>query len=191
MVKLTPYNIDLSTTMLSSEQTAVRSRGVHVSAIVDYISRTIGRRDNTFTQAHLDSFASIGRAFEGYMAQSVFPPPRYERVGELECDGIIGSPDAIDIEELSVMELKVRWHSSAKPIQEQREIFWQVMAYCHMLHTVKAVLVVLYVCGDWKPPVPTWPPRAWQVAFTPGELMQNWEMLRRQRDDMLRQGGGH
>lgn len=180
-MKLTELTVnagDLS--HISEEQLQPRSVGLHVSSIVNYISTTLGRRDNDFSRDDLDAFAVVGRMFERILAETIFLPPRYIRPGEIDIDGIIGSPDAIDCDDGAVVEIKATWKSSKRPIESLREYFWQIQAYCYMLQVQRAKLYVFYVCGDWSPPKPIWPPKAWQLDFSWSELEGNWCMLKRE-----------
>jgi hypothetical protein len=178
-VRLTDLTVNLDDLgVISTEQAQPRSVGVHVSAIIDYLSRMMGRRDNDFTRQDLDAFAVVGRMFERILAEVVFRPPRYIRPGEIFHDDIIGSPDALDLDDLAVVEIKATWKSSKHDIKTFREYWWQIMAYCQMTGLTKARLYVFYVCGDWAPPKPIWPPRAWEATFTQSELNENWKMLK-------------
>lgn len=180
-MKLTELTVDVADLgYISQEQFQPRSVGLHVSSIINYISTTMGRRDNDFDRSDLDAFAVVGRMFERILADTIFQPPRYVRPGEIEVDDIIGSPDAIDLDDPAIVEIKATWKSSKRPIDTLREYFWQVQAYCHMTGLMKARLYVFYVCGDWSPPRPTWPPKAWQIEFSKSELEGNWAMLKRE-----------
>ena len=178
-MKLTERILDLSQLVLSSEQTQVRSGGIHVSSVIRHISKQIGRqKENTFTEADLDKFALVGRLWEAQLAAAMFQPPRYERIGEIEKDGIIGSPDAIDTVDWAVMEFKVTWKSAKRDIAEFHNYWRQIKAYCAMVGCVRAKLAVFYVCGNYSPPVPI--AREYSVIFTPAELNDNWAMLQRE-----------
>lgn len=179
-MKLTERTIDISGLAISPEQEAPRSEGCHVSSIINYLSTSLGRRENTFTRADLDLFAILGRVFEVVLARTMFPPPRYVRLGELECDGIIGSPDAFDCEDMAVVEMKATWKSSSREIESFSEYWWQLKSYCKLTQTTKATLVVFFVCGNWKPPVPQL--RCWDATFTDAEIAENWAMITRNKE---------
>ena len=179
-MKITEHSVDISSLIISSEQEAKRSIGAHVSGIINHISIALGRRDNDFSRSDLDLFAMLGRIFEVVLAQSMFRPPRYERLGEIEVDGIIGSPDAYDTEEDLVVEIKCTWKSSKHDVRSFREYWWQVMSYCYMMNTARAELVVLYVCGNYSPPVPK--VKCYSVEFTQAELRDNWRMMQANKE---------
>lgn len=182
-MRLTELAVDLADIgHISQEQSQPRSVGLHVSAIVNYLSQSLGRRENSFSRDDLDAFAVVGRMFERYLAEALFTPPRYHRPGEIERDGIIGSPDAVDCDDGAVVEIKATWKSSRHDIQSFREYWWQQMAYCYMLDVNVSRLYVFYVCGDWSPPKPSWPPRAWEAEFSRSELANNWAMLCRNKE---------
>jgi len=184
-VKLRELSVDVADFLpISEEQLAPRSLGLHVSQIINYISTTIGRRDNDFTREDLDAFAVVGRMFERILAETIFRPPRYIRPGEITMDGITGSPDAVDCDDGAVVEIKASFKSSKHDIQTFREYWWQQMAYCHMLDVNVSKLYVFYVNGDYSPPKPTWPPRAWEAEFGKHELRDNWAMLVRNGKDI-------
>jgi hypothetical protein len=164
---------------ISSEQSASRTPGVHVSQIIRSIGIAIGtNKGNDFTEDDLNNFAIVGRLWERVLADILFQPPRYERVGEVERDGIIGSPDCVDTEEWSDTEMKVTWVSSKGFTERQkfREYLYQAKAYCYILGTVRARLVVLHICGNYSPPVPV--AKEYDCVFTPQELNDNWRMLK-------------
>lgn len=168
--------IDLSDLVLSSEQSAIRSPGIHVSAIIRAMARELGRKQgNEFTAYDLDHFAVVGRLWEAQLAVAKYPEPRYVRVGELECDGIIGSPDSIDTVDWAVQEFKCTWRSASKPPESEFDWMTQIKAYCHMLSMCRAVLTVFYVGGVWRPPHPI--AKEYTLLFAPGEVEDNWRML--------------
>ncbi len=178
-MKMTERDIDLSQLEISSEQSASRTPGVHVSAIIRRIGIAIGtNKGNNFTADDLNNFAIIGRLWERVLAEVLFQPPRYERVGEIEKDGIIGSPDCVDTQDWSDVEMKVTWKSSRAFTETQkfREYLYQCKAYCCILGTLRARIVVLHICGNYSPSVPV--AKENDLLFTPQELNDNWRMLK-------------
>jgi hypothetical protein len=180
-MKLTERIIDITSLAISPEQEAPRTEGCHVSSIIRYLKSGLdGGGKNNFTQDDLENFAIVGRLFETVLAQGMFRPPRYVRIGEIVCDDIIGSPDAYDVEEGAVLEFKATWVSSKRDILSIRHYWWQLLAYAKMLETQKAVLVAFYVNGDYTNRVPQM--KAWDVFFTQDEIEQNWQMLVRNKE---------
>jgi hypothetical protein len=117
------------------------------------------------------------------LANVLFKPPRYVRPGELELDGVYGSPDAVDCDDACLMEFKVTWKSSNRAIESFFKYMLQVKAYCHMLGLTKCRLYVFFVCGNWKPPIPQF--KAWEIEFSAHELKDNWRMLVRNGQELL------
>lgn len=180
-MKVTQRQFDLSSLVVSSEQLQPRTDGVHVSHIVRKLSRAMGRRDGDFTEEQLDKFAIVGRLWERLLADALFRPPRYERLGEVERDSVIGSPDSFDSREAAVLEFKVTWVSCRD--FEGKQKFWeyvaQVKSYLGILKDIGAVrarLIVLFIAGDWRPPVPQC--LEWDLEFTVQELEEWWRVVR-------------
>lgn len=187
-MRLAERVVDLSGLVLSSEQLATRTAGIHVSTLIRRLSAAMGRKkgDGTITEDELDRYAMVGRMWEAQLAAAYLCPPRYERIGEIECDGIIGSPDSLDTQDLSVQEFKVTWRSQNNVVESEWEWLTQIKAYCHMLGVTRASLYPFYVCGTWRPPVPS-SLREFKVTdmlFSPVELQDNWAMLRREAETL-------
>ena len=178
-MKATQRPFDLSSLIISPEQIQPRTEGAHVSHIVRKLSRAMGRRDGDFTDEQLDKFAIVGRLWERVLADCLFTKPRYERIGEVDSDGIIGSPDCVDTVQWSVLEFKVTWKSyrDFEGTQKWWEYLAQVKSYCHMMGMVRARLIVLFVCGNWRDDIV---PQAyeWDLLFTVQELEEHWRMMR-------------
>lgn len=174
LTELTVDVADLNT--ISSEQLQPRSVGLHVSQIIRHILVTSGLEEQSdFTEDDLNQFAIIGRLWEQMLADAVFKAPRYQRPGEIECDGIYGSPDAVDTEDCALVEYKVTWKSSNRAIESFFKYMLQVKAYCYMLGLTKCRLYVCFICGNYKPPLPQF--KAWEIDFSPHELKDNWRTI--------------
>lgn len=185
-MKLTVRDLDLTKLPISEEQSAVRSEGVHVSHIIRYIKATIGEGEKgDFTEEDLDWFAVLGRLWEHTLARLLYPEPRYCRIGELERDGIIGSPDNLDLEFNQFGEFKCTWVSS-KGFTERlkfREYCWQIKSYIALGIPIfgeqteyVAWLDVFHVCGDYRPPKPC--AMHYDLRFTHGEIREHWQMMK-------------
>jgi hypothetical protein len=176
-MKVTASPLDLTTLSISSEQDAIRTPGTHVSQILRHIKATIGPVKNDFDENDLAWFALIGRLWERTLSETLYLPPRYERIGEIQApdgSGIIGSPDCVDTQEWAVTDFKVTW-TGAKGFQEKpkfREYVWQVKSYCWLLGMVRAHLDVLHVRD--LPPVAT----HYDLLFTPQEIVEHARMLK-------------
>lgn len=100
------------------------------------------------------------------------------RTDEWQCDGIVGSPDAIDVPNWRVVELKFRWMSSTK-LDSLEKYFWlellQVRGYCKMVGTLEAELWVFFVNGDYRPPRPI--VRGIFLEFSQREIDESWNVI--------------
>ncbi|MEA3349626.1 MAG: hypothetical protein U9Q82_03285 [Chloroflexota bacterium] len=97
------------------------------------------------------------------------------RPGEVELDGIAGSPDGIDTDgnELIVEEYKCTAARSSKSPADMWRWMMQVKGYCKMMGAVKCVFRVLHLEF-----VPVY--KVWELTFTQGELDENWEAVMNQ-----------
>ena len=178
-MKLTEKMVDLSKLALSEEQSTLRSAGIHVSQVIRHIALTAGlRKENNIDEGKLNLMAVIGRLWERVLADAYYTKPRYERIGEIELEGIIGSPDAIDTEEWAVEELKVTWVSEKnfRDSAKFREYQWQGKSYAQMLGMCRCRFTVLHMRGDYTDGFPI--AKEYACLFTPGELRDNWTMIR-------------
>jgi hypothetical protein len=77
-----------------------------------------------------------------------------------------------------VIETKCRWKSAAKFANLEKE-FWaelmQVKSYCYVTGISEADLVVFFIAGDWRPPIPC--VKAANLVFTELELQESWEQI--------------
>lgn len=185
-MKTTEISASINQLLLSSEQSAQRSQGIHVSDIIRHMKTALGQTGK-WPREELETAGQVGRIWENLLASALAAAAandhRYIRPGEFERDGIVGSPDCIDTVDIVVTEFKACWASSRhEPFERRPDWRWQIMAYCYMTGIPLARLCVLYINGDYKPPMPI--VKGWQYEFTMGELRSNWEMMRRNRDDL-------
>lgn len=167
-----------------------RSRGVHVSQIIGKICLKMGYYEQRDLSSH---WANLGNALE-YSFKSGLEsrePGRYRSPGELCLDDTYGTPDLLDLllSPLTVLEIKLAWMSSSNGPGDDK--FWryetQVKAYCHMLETGCGKLCVYHVNGDYvESREPVYHP--WYYQFTRSELAENWRMLMKYKDRLLRSG---
>jgi len=191
-----PFDLGILRGSVAAWGEGERSTGLHVTDII----RSLGEQVDPLPEAVMDAYAALGFSFERVMEIGVATAclsDRYVRIGELECDGISGSPDIVDTEAWEIVDTKVKWCSS-KHVGEDgapsSEIaaamlgrFWkevvQIKAYCYMLSKatgkpcITGNLWFCFVCGNWrgKPPFPQWKVR--RLTFKPVELADNWNLL--------------
>ena len=102
------------------------------------------------------------------------------RPGEVERDGIVGSPDGLGpdpwgIVNLVVEEYKATWKSSRHLPWENWYWMAQAMSYCHMLELDTVIMRIAYLNGDYAGSGPQY--RMARITFTEDELKSNWRMI--------------
>jgi hypothetical protein len=174
-----------------------RSSGVHVSEIIRSIENDVtkpGQRrkfeDLTMDEKRrMGAYVSGGFAWEEILRRAIVEmyidsATRFISPGELECDGIFGTPDWLDTDDWVIEEFKCTWRSSRRTRNIEQD-FWawfvQIKAYCHMVQTTTARLRVFFVNGDYRNSGPQF--KQWQIEFTPEELVMNWQMLHQHAQD--------
>lgn len=138
----------------------------------------------------------LGSAFEravigGLAARHADDDPhRFAIPGELEHDGLIGSPDLLDIPDQTVIEIKLTWMSSRHdPESEKFWKYWvQGKAYAHMIGWNTVRVHAGHVMGNYKDdrgPIYN----IWEDTFTDQQLLENWTMLLNERRRIQRVDG--
>ena len=186
-MKTTEITSSIANLILSSEQAQPRSGGIHVSTVIRHMKSALGQ-SGSWPQEELENAGQVGRIWETLMASALTTAARddsrYIRPGEFTLDGITGSPDCIDSVDVVVAEFKASWASCRQdPFERRPDYKWQLMSYCQMVGIPFGRLIVLYINGNYRPPMPI--VRGWEYEFTPGELRENWAMMLRQRDDLV------
>ena len=168
-----------------------RSGGMHLSDILQDLYIRLEKPKPGGGQK--EPIWTAGLAWEHVLSwgwSQVFPdqPDRIIHMGEFTKDGVVMTPDRVDVTWPGVVEMKATWKSLWKwPIQEQWYWLAQVKAYCHALGMDQARFYVLYlmdVMGMYGGP-PS-PPKCWEVRFTQRELEMNWTMVINHRDFLLK-----
>lgn len=165
-----------------------RSPGTHVSDIIRYLCIKLrhfddeGDAEPPITRWQFG--AALERAIGNRFAEHF--PDRYVGVGELELDGLHGTPDLVDLQDWAVEEIKLTWMSSRHETNSKK--FWkywvQLKSYCWMLETGLGRLSVGFVNGNYVFGTPEANPtyKRWEAEFTKKELQENWNMLLKNRD---------
>ena len=187
-----------------------RTPGCHLSDVLrtmqqDLAPQTYGKPGSPF----LPDATTLLRFEAGFTFERVlemaFASRRMDvvRIGEVEKDGIIGSPDGIympnSIDPPSTDEYKWTWKSTKGtpwPCSDHeyitegcdqcvhkwdtKHIWWQfqMMAYSHMLGLRHGRLRVLFVNGNYSTMSPVL--RGWSFEWTEEELAQFWQQLLKQ-----------
>lgn len=160
-----------------------RSAGLHLSQIYGDIERTLDPSLSLMGDDELAWYRNGGFLWERTWARAMadsFTRGDIIRPGEVYKDGIIGSPDNIDLATWRVIETKCTWKSSNK-FELLEKWFWvwlvQIKGYCWMVDSVEADLFVMFVNGNYRGSGPQ--VKAVRLKFAPIELAENWEMIKR------------
>ncbi len=113
------------------------------------------------------------------------------RVGEVECDGIVGSPDGVNTnpgwidddgivliepsDKLILEEYKCTWKSARSGLNNVWKYMTQTKSYCHMVGTNVVIFKVCYLMGFYKGDGPVY--REAYITYTDEELENNWNMI--------------
>lgn len=155
-----------------------RTRGpgvVHLTRII----KDLDQRDYGGVSWNMDLTADLGFVWEQAL-ENAYKDLLGIRPGEVEKDGIIGSPDGIGEDPLGLVpfvdeEYKLTWKSSRSKITDNWYYMTQFKGYCYMMETNVVVVRIVYVCGDYKGSGPVY--RVWRIEYTDEELKRNWDYL--------------
>jgi hypothetical protein len=179
-----------------------RSAGLHHSTVLsDWMVRsgywTPKEREELHAQhTHSPGVISrmqLGLAFEDIIINrySRHYPKRYIRSGEFDIDGLIITPDLIDLTDGSPDSIKLTWLSSRHEIGSDKFLYhWmQLKSECVALETDISRLHICHINGDYtydqENPVHF---NVWQGMFNKRELESHRTLILRHRDRMIREG---
>lgn len=170
---------------LATRVSAPRTPGVHVTDCIDALMRAAGVNYDDMDPADRGNWIGAGFMLEEALAGSILPPEAVVRPGEIVMDRIIGTPDWIEFDDEGVFvgESKCTWKSyRGFDLMTMKFMPWlyQLRAYCRMLNTYRARLIVLFINGDYSRYVPEI--HQFVYTFTERELEENWTSLCRWRD---------
>lgn len=183
-MKLTPFDLIIDSSYFSSDN-RMRTAGVHLTDVIKDMEKSIGRDRNprAMGDEKLKLYRTLGFVWEDIVTREMnrersWAAPGLVRVGEIELDGILMTPDAVDFaQDPPVLEeWKCTWRSAARDLESENwHWFVQAKAYCHALKLTRANFRILYVNGDYKPTVPR--PQGYAIEFSQRELHDNWSMI--------------
>ena len=167
-----------------------RSKGRHVSEAIHAIMRDL--YPERFADTPIDlTRANLGNAFERAMieALSELHPDRYARPGQLEHEGVFGTPDLWDVNDWATLEFKLTWASARRAEDIEDVWFWrywvQLKAYCHMAGQTTGRLCIGFVNGDYGRGDSGGPKiLMFEDSWDVDELQENWEMLTTRLDEI-------
>jgi hypothetical protein len=183
-MKLDELNTGLFKSKLWSAETHVRTPGLHLTDILYPMMEERGETPDRpdLTEEDLEGYRAVGFLWERVLVRAltdmaVETDEHVIRLGEFTKDGVIFTPDAmlIRLPEALLEEWKCTWTSCNRWIEDRKQWWIQIMAYCHALDLNAATVRVLYINGTWRPPIPR--TRHYRATFNKRELQENWDML--------------
>jgi hypothetical protein len=172
-----------------------RSPGCHQSDIIRDIENIVikpGQRrpDIEVTREELDTlnrYRELGFLWETVLEAafkrrrvSGLDSAKFLKQVEVEHDGVFKTVDGIHIPDWRLLEYKLTFRSKNRASLDRFESeFWgwfaQLKGNCLAHQTRIASLFVMWVCGDYHPPVPV--TRRYNIVFQDQDLIDNWTML--------------
>jgi hypothetical protein len=121
----------------------------------------------------------IGKATEGiaYTPDLLLFPPKRTVLGEIKVTWMSAQGVPISPAQEKATGIPSNWDGIgfAEFSEKFAKYFTQMKAYCYWLDTPHARLIVYFVNGNWRPPIPCL--LAWDFEFTTVELVENWHKL--------------
>ena len=155
-----------------------RSAGVHLSQIIQDMEETLypDRFKNTASW-DLSVAAQVGVFWE-LALERAYQDMFAVDVGEVELDGIVGTPDGVNFDESGsyVEEYKVTWKSSANDPIGIFKYRMQGLGYCKLLGVTRVLYRILHLMGDYKGSGPQY--KVWMVEWTQEEVDEAWDSIR-------------
>jgi hypothetical protein len=180
---------DLLTRLGKSE--GPRSAGLHLSTIIKALMKRL--QPNRFKDGPMDlTRVEIGLLFENMLERALAEKFATTRPGEVFSDeGIAMSPDGLNPTDECLEEYKATFMSCREGVVEAVVVdgetyyiprekfahwFYQMRGYCKWLGTRKAILRVLFICGDYNRPIqPQF--KSYAIEFAEQEIEDNWDTL--------------
>ena len=156
-----------------------RTPGLHVSQIIRSICASL--EPKKYGDGPVNPlYTEPGFAFE-VLLSAAFQARRTDifRPGEVEKDGIICSPDGVQLvgsnvwlEEFKSTEMSM----SGFPTDPKfRKWLWQIAAYCYVMETLYSRIRVLWLRGDYQKVRREY--EVWEIVWTQDELDATWSLL--------------
>ena len=182
---------------VSIRRRAARSAGLHASELLKILYPHDEDRPDAITPEQLRVYGLFGLAFEDRCETALLSLsneadwPYYAfRSSELHYHDVACSPDIIlaskEDDSFRELSIKMTW-KSCKGLPFHKEgcggfptkfnyYFDQVLTYAEPLDTTEAVILIGFVCGDYKgnkhPQI-----HGWDLSFTGRERMEMWQTL--------------
>lgn len=162
-----------------------RTPGLHISDIIWYMRQADAknRRSPIFGEDSMRRFQEMGFLWEhiiGAALRRMLGKTRHQNVilqRESTRDGIIATPDGVNLFGGHIEEYKGTFTSADKGIDHQKFVWWHIQAmwYCWVYEYTRAVFYVWHVKGNYRE---FWPiTMKYVVEYSPAELRMNRRMV--------------
>lgn len=214
-MKATSERIHLDSRWFSPERDVARSKGLHLSHILNYIEQQEGRGYLAPDDPPDKDIDEIGHAFAagGFLWEEVIhrltegdqtqlwewlftgvmnniDDPDVFRPGEQCVDGIFLTPDGVKRSNGRLKEYKYTTKSSNTPVTSSdkfgRWTEMQIPAYLYALQLTECELDVYHAKGDYRSYEPVWMHHV--LLYTEQELEDIWEWIVRNGEAMKKEG---
>lgn len=182
--------IDLSHGILDvggmSTERYPRTPGLHESDVIHWIDDKLGISRKNKSPIDTDLWEQAGPI--GFLWEDLFSSMLASRavVGkdlirglELDCDGILMSPDGVDVVADDGLgegwEFKFTWMSSNTLPHDVWRWMAQIKNYAKATGIMTWNMAVLYCCGTYRPPAPVLVGE--RITFTAQDIEENWRMM--------------
>ncbi len=149
---------------------------LHLTDIISDLEREVFPVTSDKQRLKNRHFAEVGFLFEDILSQA-FRDKLGKRIGEIEYQGIIGTPDGIDFEGWLLEEYKCTWRSSKTQPHNMWRWLVQIKGYLKMLQfeMTQCKMRILYLNGNYKGSGPEY--KEYMLSFIQEEIDNNWDML--------------
>jgi len=167
---------------------------IHLTDVIKFIDKKLEINDYSSVKWDMSVTAEVGFLWEQVLEDafgSAFGGRVGIRPGEIELDGIVGSPDGVNEDPLGRYpivdeEYKCTWKSTKNNILDHWYYMTQFKSYCKMLGVCVTVVKIIYLMGDYRGSGPIY--KAYRIEFTERELEENWSMIRNHAEEMRSKG---
>lgn len=175
----------LDSSLQYSHETHQRSDGLHLSTVIASIERNTWGvvKGDGFDSQDLEAYRIGGFLFERAMYENILAHRKLERLGEFEVDGILMTPDAVDLSISTGIETKMTWRSmptkkNGKTIEDEFATWiLQIQGYMKALSVNRWELWAYFVNGgygaDRKPKM-----RRWDLEYSKEEVEGTWKRIK-------------
>ena len=183
--------VEIDTSYPPADSGEERSEGLHLTDIVKSIEKDMGwdYKGKGFQDRELTM--DLGFTWEQVLSTAHADRRQMIRPGEVEKDGITGSPDGIGpnpglqdddgdwlvepSKEIILFEHKLTWKSSKNVMTSNWYYLTQGKSYCAMTGMKVVFWELVYLNGNYRGSGPLY--RKCWVRFDDDEIKRNWEMI--------------